>query len=219
MTGTDVKAPPVRPVPVAGIMDVPPYIQGASGAEGVDDPVKLSSNENPYGPGEKVKAAIREAVASIHLYPESNASDLGKALAAFWDVPAERIATSTGSDSILPFLMRAYLGRGEEGLFFTDGFPKFRTYAIGQGSVPVEIPRDKDDDYAVDPAAVARAITPRTRMLYIDNPGNPTGVVIAPEVVREIHALLPPGRAPGPGRSLCRVQRHRRCRPAAGLHP
>ncbi|WP_158971412.1 pyridoxal phosphate-dependent aminotransferase [Chachezhania sediminis] len=188
----DMRPDRVRPVPVAGIMDVPPYIQGASGAEGVADPIKLSSNENPYGPGDRVKDAIRGAVDDIHLYPESNASALAEALADFWHLPVDRIVTSTGSDSILPYLMRAYLDRGDEGLFFTDAFPKFRTYAIGQGSVPVEVPRDKDADYVVEPAAVAAAITHRTRMVYIDNPGNPTGVVIPPDTIRAIHTLLPP---------------------------
>nr|WP_253913368.1 histidinol-phosphate transaminase [Pseudoruegeria sp. HB172150] len=173
-------------------MDVPPYIQGASQADGVENPIKLSSNENPYGPGEKVKKAIRDAVDDIHLYPESNATALGDALAKFWNLPADRIVTSTGSDSLLPFLMRAYLGRGEEGLYFTDSFPKFRTYAIGQGSVPVEVPRHKENDFAVDPAALARAITPRTRMVYLDNPGNPTGVMTPPEVVRELYKVVPP---------------------------
>jgi len=180
------------PVPVPGVMDVPDYIQGASTAPGIADPIKLSSNENVYGPSPKAVDAIRRVAGDVHLYPEGTSLEVCQAIAGYWDLPADRVITTTGSDQLILVILRAFLRAGDEGIYFSDGFAKYRSGLTGIGGVPMEIHRDKDRGFAFDLAAVKAAITPRTRILFLDNPGNPTGVALSGDALRALHAVLPP---------------------------
>ncbi len=179
------------PVPVPGVMDVPDYFQGASSAPGIDQPIKLSSNENVYGSSPRVADAICDAATEVHHYPEGTAQALSHAIAAVHDIDPARVLTSTGSDDLIPTLMRAFLQRGDEGHFFADAFPKYRTNLIGIGANPVQMPRDKDRDYALCLESVSRQLTARSKLLIVDNPCNPTGAVFDADALSRLHAALP----------------------------
>ena len=179
------------PTPNPGILDIPDYFQGGSSIEGVAEPVKLSSNENMYGPSPYAVAAIRAAAEKAHIYPEGQATVLNQALGARFAIPAERIVTSTGSDDLIPMLIRAFAAPGDEVMYFTDSFPKYTNYVLGAGCRPVVLPRDKDQGYEVQVENVASALTPRTKALILDNPCNPTGAVLDADRLSALHAALP----------------------------
>lgn len=179
------------PKPLPYVKNVPNYLPGNSGLEGVVNPIKLSSNENCYGPSPKVQAAIAEAAKSVHLYPVEASAEFTQALADHWNLDKSRILTSTGSDDLIPILMRAYVGLGDEALFFADSFPKYNSNVQGVGGTPKRIARDKNRDYAIDQANVASAFGPKSRVFLLDNPCNPTGVTLSAAELRELHSCLP----------------------------
>lgn len=178
-------------MPVPGVMDVPDYFQGASTAPGVANPIKLSSNESVYGPSPRALEAIRDAAATAHLYPESATRSLTDLIAELHSLDPACVLTSTGSDDLIPTLMRAFVQREDEGLYFADAFPKYRTNLIGIGARPVEVPRDKDQGYALCLESLRRTLTARSRILIVDNPCNPTGAVFDADELRRLHAALP----------------------------
>ncbi len=179
------------PVPVPGVMEVPDYFQGASVTPDMADPVKLSSNENAYGPSPAAVAAIHEAASAVHLYPEGSAQQLTEAIAKYCGLASQDVLVSTGSDDLIPTLMRAFMQRDDEGLYFADSFPKYRTNLIGLGAKPVEIPRDKNRNYALCIDSVSRGLTARSKILIVDNPCNPTGAILNADELVRLHAALP----------------------------
>jgi histidinol-phosphate aminotransferase len=180
-----------RPIPNPRVMDVPGYFQGASHFDGMAAPIKLSSNENAHGPSPAAIEAIREAAASAHIYPEGQATVLNEALSARFGIPADRIVTSTGSDDLIPLLIRGFAPPGTEILYFEDSFAKYPIYVLGAGCEPVVMTRDKNADYRVRLEDVKAALTPKTRFLLLDNPANPTGAVLNVDEIRALHAILP----------------------------
>ena len=179
------------PKPNPGILDIPDYFQGGSRIDGVAEPIKLSSNENMYGPSPASIEAIRAAADHAHIYPEGQATVLNEALSRRFGMRADRIVTSTGSDDLIPMLIRAFATPGDEVMYFADSFPKYANYVLGAGCRPVVLPRDKDRGYAVRLSDVEAALTPRTRALILDNPCNPTGTVLDAEQLSVLHATLP----------------------------
>jgi histidinol-phosphate aminotransferase len=180
-----------RPVPNPGVMDVPGYFQGASHFDGMIEPIKLSSNENAHGPSPAAIEAIRDAAASVHIYPEGQATVLNEALSRRHGIPSDRIVTSTGSDDLIPMLIRAFAPPGSEVMFFEDSFAKYPIYTFGSGCEPVVVPRDKNADYRVRLADVRAALSPRTRFLILDNPANPTGAILDAAEIKSLHSTLP----------------------------
>ena len=100
--------------PRAGIMDIPLYQGGAAHVEGVSNVVKLSSNENPFGPSLSAIKAYEAGARSLHRYPSADHSELRAAIANVYDLDAERIICGAGSDEIIAFLCQAYAGKGDE---------------------------------------------------------------------------------------------------------
>lgn len=180
-----------HPTPLPHVLNVPEYFPGSSGLDGIETPIKLSSNENCYGPSPKAQAAIAEAASEVHLYPVEPSKAFTAALGAHFGIDPVRILTSTGSDDLIPTLMRAYVGPGDEALFFTDSFPKYRTNVLGVGGTPVQVPRDKHKDYEIDPADIAAALSPKSRLFLLDNPCNPMGVALSADQLHALHANLP----------------------------
>ncbi|MDG2285204.1 MAG: histidinol-phosphate transaminase [Alphaproteobacteria bacterium] len=180
-----------RPVPNPRVMDVPGYFQGASHFDGMVEPIKLSSNENAHGPSPAAIDAIRDAAASAHIYPEGQATVLNDALSRRHGIASDQIVTSTGSDDLIPMLIRGFAPPGSEVLYFEDSFAKYPIYVLGAGCEPVVLPRDKNADYRVRLEDVKAALNPRTKFLLLDNPANPTGAVLGADEVRALHAILP----------------------------
>ncbi|MDU8942907.1 histidinol-phosphate transaminase [Ovoidimarina sediminis] len=160
---------PLNPQP--GILDIELYVGGASTLQGRRDVVKLSSNENPYGPPPAAIAAMKDAARLMHLYPSSDHAALRAALGRVNGIDPDRIICGAGSDEIISFLAYAYAGPGTEVVHTRHGFALYRIAALAAGATPVEVP---EANRHVDIDAVLAAITPRTRLVFITNPGNPT---------------------------------------------
>jgi histidinol-phosphate aminotransferase len=123
-----------------------------------------------------------------HLYPDPAATALREALAALHGIEADRIICGTGSDELLHLVAGAFAGVGDEVLYVRHGFAVYDIAARRVGATPVVAP---DNDYACDVDALLAAVTPRTRVVFLANPNNPTGTLISAAEVRRLHAGLP----------------------------
>ena len=164
------------------------YIPGKSRLDGIAAPVKLSANENPLGPSPHAIAAMARVADSAHRYPDGSSLALREAIALHHDLEVDRIVCGTGSDELLQLLATAYASVGDEVLYVRHGFMVYPIAAQRAGATPVAAP---DTDYTADVDALLAAVTPRTRLVYLANPNNPTGTVIAGSEVRRLHAALP----------------------------
>ncbi|SER72178.1 histidinol phosphate aminotransferase apoenzyme [Tranquillimonas rosea] len=170
----------IRPKP--GILEIAPYVGGASTAEGVTEVVKLSSNENPFGPSEAAKEALRRSAHQLHRYPSTDHAALRRALGAVHDLDPERIICGAGSDEIIAFLCQAYAGAGDEVIHTEHGFAMYRISTLVAGATPVEV---AETERRVDVDAILEACNFRTKLVFIANPANPTGTMIGtPELAR-----------------------------------
>lgn len=176
-----------HPKPKPGITDISPYVGGKSKAEGVARIIKLSSNENPWGPSPKATAAYAAQVANLHRYPDGAHTALRDAIAEVQQLPAEQIICGAGSDEIIGMLVHAYAGVGDEVLFSQHGFLMYRIYAQSNGATPVTAP-EKNLTAEVD--ALLAAVTPRTKILFLANPNNPTGTLLPFAEVKRLRAAL-----------------------------
>jgi histidinol-phosphate aminotransferase len=168
--------------PQPGILDIALYQGGAAHAEGVADVVKLSSNENPFGPSPAAIAAVRASADRLHLYPNTNHLALRTAIGACHGLDPERIICGVGSDEIISFLCYAYAGPGDEIIHTEHGFAMYRISALAAGATPVEV---AERNRTVDVDAILAGVTDRTRIVFIANPANPTGTMLdAAEVTR-----------------------------------
>lgn len=164
------------------------YVPGRAKADGAQRVVKLSSNENPLGPSPRAIAAMAEISGQAHRYPDGASNELRDAIAANHGLEVDRVVCGTGSDEILQLLATAYASAGDEVLYVRHGFMVYPIAAMRAGATPVAAP---DVDYTADVDQLLRAVTPRTRILYLANPNNPTGTIIDRAQVERLHAGLP----------------------------
>ncbi len=177
------------PAPRPGIMDIKPYIGGESALEGVERVMKLSSNEGALGPSPKAMAAYGAVAADLHRYPDGGAGQLRQAIAARYHLDAGRIVCGAGSDELLGILCRAYAGPGDEVLHSRHGFLMYAIAAKACGATPVTAP-EVDLTASVD--NLLAAVTPRTKIVFLANPNNPTGTYLPAAEVERLRAGLPP---------------------------
>ncbi len=185
----DKTADKARPTPRAGIMDIDAYVPGKSAAPaGVAKVHKLSSNENPLGPSPKAIEAAREVASKLDVYPDGTARRLREAIAEVHGLNAANIICSNGSDEILGLLAQTYLSAGDEAIITEHAFMIYKIYIQSAGGVPVTV-RESDERADVD--AILAAVTPRTKIIFLANPNNPTGTYLPFQEVRRLHADLP----------------------------
>jgi histidinol-phosphate aminotransferase len=177
-----------RPRPRAGIMDIEAYVPGKSAAPAGMKPHKLSSNENPLGPSPKAIEAAREVAAKLELYPDGAAMRLRQSIADVQGLNIANIVCFNGSDEALALLSRIYLESGDEAIYTEHGFLAYPIYIRTAGASPVVAAESGE---RVDVDAILAAVTPRTRMVFLANPNNPTGTYVPFEEVRRLHAGLP----------------------------
>ncbi|MER9921673.1 histidinol-phosphate transaminase [Mesorhizobium sp. M0048] len=178
-----------RPRPRAGIMDIEAYVPGKSTApEGVAKVHKLSANENPLGPSPKAIEAARAVADKLAVYPDGSARRLREAIAEVHGLNPANIVCSNGSDEILGLLAQTYLAPGDEAIITEHGFMVYKIYIQSAGAVPVTV---KETDERADIDAILAAVTPRTRIIFLANPNNPTGTYVPFQEVRRLHAGLP----------------------------
>lgn len=141
---------------------------------GLTKVVKLASNENPLGPSPKALAAIRHSLPTAHLYPDAGGYRLRTALAQRHRVKLENVILGAGSEGIMGSIVRTFLHGDEEALTSEGTFIGFMVLARSQGirirTVPLR-------DFGYDLPAMAKAITPKTKIIYLANPNNPTGTI------------------------------------------
>ncbi|MEM1345738.1 MAG: histidinol-phosphate transaminase [Pseudomonadota bacterium] len=179
--------PTIRPR--AGVLEIQPYVGGAAHAEGANRAIKLSANENPFGPSQKAIEAYRAHADSLALYPDGGHARLREAIAAAHGLEAERIVCGNGSDELIALLAKAYAGPGDEVLHSRHGFLMYRLSALAAGAGTVAAP---ETDLTTDIDALIAALTPATRLVFLANPNNPTGTMIADSEVARLAQALPP---------------------------
>ena len=177
-----------RPQPRSGVLDIAPYVPGKSGAPGLTKVFKLSSNETPLGPGPKAIEAYRACAEHLEDYPDGAASDLREAIGAAFGLDPARIVCGAGSDDLLNLIARAYLADGDEAIHTTHGFLVYPIATMGTGAKPV-VAAEKNFTANVD--AILAAVTPRTKVVFLANPNNPTGTYIPFDEVKRLHRGLP----------------------------
>jgi histidinol-phosphate aminotransferase len=153
-----------------------------------DDIVKLASNENPRGPSTRVRDAIAAAAIGVTRYPDGNGFALKNALAARYAVATEQIVLGNGSNDILELATQAFLRPGDEAIYSQHAFAVYPLATQARGGVGVSVPARA---LGHDLAAMRAAITPRTRMVFVANPNNPTGTWLEPRALREFIASVP----------------------------
>ena len=174
--------------PRPGILDIEAYVPGESKVPGGIKPAKLSSNETPLGASPKALAAYAAAVKDLERYPDGQAVVLRQAIARRYGLDAARIVCGSGSDEILGLLARGYLGPGDEAIYTAHGFLVYRIAILTNGATPVIAP---EKNLHTDVDAILKCVTPKTRVVFLANPNNPTGTYIPIHEVRRLRAGLP----------------------------
>jgi len=150
---------------------------------------KLASNESPFGPLPSVAKAITAAATEVNWYPDNNAAALTEAIARRYDVPPGHIAVGCGSVGVTQQLLAAAAEPGTEVLYAWRSFEAYAILVPLTGAADVRVPLK---DEAHDLAAMADAITPRTRLIFVCNPNNPTGTIVRSGELAEFLGRVPP---------------------------
>jgi histidinol-phosphate aminotransferase len=177
-----------RPQPRPGVLDIAPYIPGKSSAPGVAKVFKLSSNETPLGASPKATAAYRACADYLADYPDGSASALREAIGRVFGLDPDRIVCGAGSDDLLNLLARAYLKDGDEAIHTTHGFLVYPIATLGAGGTPVVAP---EKHHTADVDAILKCVTPKTKIVFLANPNNPTGTYVPFDEVKRLHRALP----------------------------
>ena len=166
-----------------------PYKPGRRVANAAGQSFKLASNECPFGPLPSVAKAIAAAAAEINWYPDNTGEALTEAIARRYDVPPAHIALGCGSVGVAQQLLAAAAEPGTEVLYAWRSFEAYPILVPLTGATDVRVPL-KDETH--DLAAMADAITPRTRVIFVCNPNNPTGTVVRSGELAEFLGRVPP---------------------------
>jgi histidinol-phosphate aminotransferase len=153
-----------------------------------EDIIKLASNENPLGPSPKALAAMREAMECAHLYPDGGCYYLREAVAKKLNITRDHLIFGNGSNEVIEFLGHAFLKAGDEIITSEHAFVVYKLIAAIFGAQTIEAP---SPDYHHDLEAMLEAVTPRTRLIFIANPNNPTGTLLAQQEIDRFVARLP----------------------------
>lgn len=165
------------------------YVPGKAKTADGRPAIKLSANENPFGPPAAAIAAMAAALPDAHRYPDGSATVLRAALASHYGLEADRIICGAGSDEVLQFAATAFAGPGDEVLMTQFAFSVYPIAARRVGATPVIV---SERDYVADVDALLAAVTPATRMLFLANPNNPTGTVLSRTEIERLATHLPP---------------------------
>jgi len=155
---------------------------------GISNAVKLASNENSLGPSPKAQAVLVEQVGQLNVYPDGGAHYLRRALAERWKVDPAQIVVGNGSDEVISLLVKAFVEPGEEAVMADDTFVMYKLAVQGGHGVSIEVPLK---DWRHDLPSMARAITDKTRLVFVCNPNNPTGTMVSKDEVDAFMEAVP----------------------------
>src|SRR5258706_4521049 len=179
-----------RPVPNPGILDIAPYTPGKSPVPEPGRKVfKLSANETPFGPSPKAIAVYKEAASHLEDYPEGTSRVLREAIGRAFGLDPDRIICGAGSDEILNLLAHAYLSRGDEAISTTHSFLVYPIATMANGAIHAVAP---EANFTADVDAMLKLVSPRTKLVWLANPNNPTGTYLPFDEVKRLRAGLPP---------------------------
>ena len=180
--------------PQRGLEAIRPYVPGTPIEEverrfGLRDVIKLASNENPLGVSPKAVAAMQEALAEVNRYPDGQSHALRSALSDALGVPIDWLLAGNGADGLIVQVSLGYLEDGDEVVVSRSSFAVYDIYAAVMQARLVKTPLT--GDYGIDLEAMATAIGPRTKLVYVCNPNNPTGTVVTAAEVDAFLARVP----------------------------
>jgi histidinol-phosphate aminotransferase len=156
---------------------------------GISNSIKLASNENPLGPSPKALAAMEGALRNLHRYPDGYSYRLREALGRKLQVSGEEIVFGNGSNEIIELLVRTFIREGDEVVIPVPSFLMYEILVQAAGARPVAVPLK---DYVIDLEKMAQSVTPKTRMVVVNNPNNPTGTIVSKETFEGFLNALPP---------------------------
>ena len=177
-----------RPTPRPGVLDIKAYVPGKSTAPAGVKLIKLSSNETPLGASPKAIAAFKGLADKLELYPDGSATKLREAIGTKFGLDPARLICGSGSDELLSLITNAYIGAGDEGIYSEYGFLVYPIAIKAAGGTPVAV---TENALTANVDAMLAAVTPRTKIVYLANPNNPTGTYLPFEEVKRLQAGLP----------------------------
>ncbi|PKM94261.1 MAG: histidinol-phosphate transaminase [Firmicutes bacterium HGW-Firmicutes-1] len=142
---------------------------------GLDDVIKLASNENPLGCSEAAKAAVIKSLESPSLYPDGNCSTLRSALSLKLNIASDQLIFGCGSDEVIAIIGKTFVTQGDEAITCTPSFPQYKAAVVSMGGVMIEVPLK---NHTYDLAGILDKINERTKVIFISNPNNPTGTIV-----------------------------------------
>lgn len=176
------------------IMSIKPYVPGKPIDEvkrelGIEDVIKLASNENPLGPSEAAKGAMIDAMHDMHIYPDGSSYYLKDAIAKKYNIQTENVIVGNGSDELIKLIAETYVNPDDEVIIGSPSFSEyiFATHLMGGKIISVPL----TTDYRFDLEAMAAAITEKTKVIIICNPNNPTGTMVNKQEVNAFIAQVP----------------------------
>jgi len=175
------------------ILGIAPYEPGKPIEElerelGIHDAIKLASNENPLAPSDRVQAAIVAALSALNRYPDGSGFYLRQALAKRHGFTPDQIVLGNGSNELIELLVRAFLRPGDEAVVPHPSFVVYPMIVQAAGGIRVMVMLK---DHRLDLEAMARAITPMTKIVFIANPNNPTATIVTVDEVEHFMARVP----------------------------
>jgi histidinol-phosphate aminotransferase len=175
------------------ILGIAPYEPGKPIEElerefGVHDAIKLASNENPLPPSERVQKAISDALGTLNRYPDGSGFYLRQALAKKHDFPQDQVFLGNGSNELIELAVRTFLKPGDEAIVPHPSFVVYPMIVQAAGGIRVMVMLK---DYRLDLEAMARAITPMTKIVFVANPNNPTATMVTADEVDAFMSRVP----------------------------
>ncbi|MEN6462499.1 MAG: histidinol-phosphate transaminase [Syntrophomonas sp.] len=175
------------------IFNIKPYVPGKPIDEvkrelGINDVIKMASNENPLGPSPAAVAAISLALPELHLYPDSNCYYLKNKIAAVTGLNQDNVLVGNGSDELLKYIAETFLNKGDEIIFANPTFSEYEFTARVLGGECITVPLE---DFTNDLKAMLNAVTPKTKLIFICNPNNPTGTIVTGEEIDDFMQKVP----------------------------
>lgn len=176
------------PRPRPSILDIEPYVGGESKLPGVNRVIKLSSNEGPFGPPPLAVAASAAAARELNRYPDGSASALRAAIGRQYGLDPARIVCGAGSDELIGMLAGIFGGAGRETLITRHAFAMYAIYARYAGSTVVQV---AERNLTADVDLLLAGVSPRTSIVFLANPNNPTGTLLGRAELHRLRAGLP----------------------------
>lgn len=175
------------------VFSIPPYVPGKPIEElqrelGIHEAVKMASNENPLGPSPLAMEAMKEQIRNVHVYPESSGPALREAIACRHGIPPEAVILGNGSDEIMALAAHVFIRPGEQAIMGSNSFSMYRIVVEAFGGEAMQVPLT---NYCFDLDAMCKAVSDRTRLIFLAVPNSPTGTILSREEFERFLRDLP----------------------------